>query len=130
MVIDGATVITGSFNFTKAAEERNAENLLVIRSADLARTYSDNWRSHIEHSEKYEGKERGFSEARAADFPRASSGAVDAAAARYVSSRNSEVFHKTSCKEATRISAKNLERYRTREEAIRAGKRPCSECKP
>ena len=31
MVIDGRTVITGSFNFTKAAEERNAENLLIIK---------------------------------------------------------------------------------------------------
>ena len=30
MIIDGETVITGSFNFTKAAEENNAENLLVI----------------------------------------------------------------------------------------------------
>ena len=36
MVIDGRTVITGSFNFTKAAEESNAENLLVIQDADLA----------------------------------------------------------------------------------------------
>ncbi len=27
MVIDGETVITGSFNFTKAAEEKNLENL-------------------------------------------------------------------------------------------------------
>lgn len=26
------TVITGSFNFTKAAEEKNAENLLIMRS--------------------------------------------------------------------------------------------------
>jgi phosphatidylserine/phosphatidylglycerophosphate/cardiolipin synthase-like enzyme len=33
MVIDRATIITGSFNFTKAAEERNAENLLVITDA-------------------------------------------------------------------------------------------------
>src|SRR3989454_12447447 len=30
MVIDGRTVLTGSFNFTKQAEESNAENLLVI----------------------------------------------------------------------------------------------------
>jgi len=36
MVVDDATVITGSFNFTKAAEENNAENLLVIRSPELA----------------------------------------------------------------------------------------------
>lgn len=31
MVIDGRIVITGSFNFTKAAEEKNAENLLIIK---------------------------------------------------------------------------------------------------
>ena len=31
MIIDGETVITGSFNFTSSAEEYNAENLLVIR---------------------------------------------------------------------------------------------------
>ena len=36
MVIDGETVITGSFNFTKAAEENNAENLLVIYEKVLA----------------------------------------------------------------------------------------------
>jgi len=29
IVIDGETVLTGSFNFTKAAQENNAENLLI-----------------------------------------------------------------------------------------------------
>ncbi len=57
MVIDGTTVITGSFNFTKAAEERNAENLLIMQSRDLARAYTDNWRKHREHSEPYRGAE-------------------------------------------------------------------------
>jgi phosphatidylserine/phosphatidylglycerophosphate/cardiolipin synthase-like enzyme len=33
MVIDKTTVVTGSFNFTKAAEEKNAENLLIIRTS-------------------------------------------------------------------------------------------------
>jgi phosphatidylserine/phosphatidylglycerophosphate/cardiolipin synthase-like enzyme len=33
MVIDSKTLITGSFSFTKAAEEKNAENLLVIKDA-------------------------------------------------------------------------------------------------
>jgi phosphatidylserine/phosphatidylglycerophosphate/cardiolipin synthase-like enzyme len=51
MIIDRETVITGSFNFTKAAEERNAENLLIIRSRELATRYSDNWRVHAIHSE-------------------------------------------------------------------------------
>ncbi len=35
IIIDGRIVITGSFNFTKAAEESNAENLLVIRDTNL-----------------------------------------------------------------------------------------------
>jgi len=56
MVIDSNTVITGSFNFTKAAEEGNAENLLVICSKDLAAKYIDNWNKHAEYSEPYIGR--------------------------------------------------------------------------
>ena len=55
IIIDRETVITGSFNFTKAAEEKNAENLLIIRNKKLAEIYIDNWYKHKEHSEKYEG---------------------------------------------------------------------------
>jgi phosphatidylserine/phosphatidylglycerophosphate/cardiolipin synthase-like enzyme len=40
MVIDGELVVTGSFNFTKAAQEKNAENLLVIRDTPLAAQYT------------------------------------------------------------------------------------------
>ena len=40
MVIDGATVLTGAFNFTRAAEEKNADNLLVIRDKALADKYA------------------------------------------------------------------------------------------
>ncbi|MHB8909081.1 MAG: phospholipase D family nuclease [Syntrophales bacterium] len=50
IIIDQSVVITGSFNFTKAAEDKNAENLLIIRSKDLARPYLDNWRRHRDHS--------------------------------------------------------------------------------
>jgi phosphatidylserine/phosphatidylglycerophosphate/cardiolipin synthase-like enzyme len=59
MVIDGQTVITASFNFTKAAEEHNAENMLVIRDRALAGKYTANWQAHVEHSEKYEGRQAG-----------------------------------------------------------------------
>jgi len=54
MIIDRSTVITGSFNFTKAAEEKNAENLLIIKSKELAATYIDNWQKHRGHSEQYQ----------------------------------------------------------------------------
>jgi len=53
MIIDGETVITGSFNFTKAAEESNAENLLVIHDEKLAFLYTENWQEHAEHSQVY-----------------------------------------------------------------------------
>ncbi|OPX93870.1 MAG: Phospholipase D precursor [Syntrophorhabdus sp. PtaB.Bin027] len=49
MVIDRETVITGSFNFTKAAEEKNVENLLIIKSKGLACNYIENWTKHREH---------------------------------------------------------------------------------
>jgi phosphatidylserine/phosphatidylglycerophosphate/cardiolipin synthase-like enzyme len=48
--------MTGSFNCTKAAEEKNAENLLIITSADLAKLYLENWMEHKEHSEAYQGR--------------------------------------------------------------------------
>jgi phosphatidylserine/phosphatidylglycerophosphate/cardiolipin synthase-like enzyme len=41
MIIDGRTVITGSFNFTRAAEAQNDENLLVITDASLAARYTE-----------------------------------------------------------------------------------------
>lgn len=56
MVIDDETVITGSFNFTKAAQDHNAENLLVIRDKALAGRYLENWKEHRKHSEIYSGR--------------------------------------------------------------------------
>ena len=56
MVIDGDTVITGSFNFTTAAERQNAENLLVIHDRALAARYTENWQAHAGHSAPYTGK--------------------------------------------------------------------------
>jgi phosphatidylserine/phosphatidylglycerophosphate/cardiolipin synthase-like enzyme len=53
MVIDGEVVITGSFNFTAAAEKHNAENLLVLRDQELAGEYLRNWKLHALHSEAY-----------------------------------------------------------------------------
>jgi phosphatidylserine/phosphatidylglycerophosphate/cardiolipin synthase-like enzyme len=50
MIIDGKTVVTGSFNFTNAAECKNAENLLIIKSDELAKIYTNNWNKHFEHS--------------------------------------------------------------------------------
>ena len=50
MVMDGEIVVTGSFNFTNAAETRNAENLLILKGQSLAQAYRDNWLSHWRHA--------------------------------------------------------------------------------
>jgi phosphatidylserine/phosphatidylglycerophosphate/cardiolipin synthase-like enzyme len=49
IIIDKETVITGSFNFTAAAD-KNAENVIIIRSKDLAALYVDNYLKHKQHS--------------------------------------------------------------------------------
>jgi phosphatidylserine/phosphatidylglycerophosphate/cardiolipin synthase-like enzyme len=54
IIIDGQTILTGSFNFTQSAEERNAENLLIIRDhPDLVSRYLANFAEHLAHSEPY-----------------------------------------------------------------------------
>jgi len=56
MLIDGQTILTGSFNFTKAAEKSNAENMLVIKGRpDLYGKYYENFQHHLSHSSAYEG---------------------------------------------------------------------------
>ena len=56
MVIDEETVITGSFNFTKSAEDKNAENLLVIKDKEIAMKYAENWKEHAKHSSLHQGR--------------------------------------------------------------------------
>lgn len=44
MIIDRNTLITGSFNFTKSAEENNAENLLILKgNKPLVERYIQNF---------------------------------------------------------------------------------------
>ncbi len=43
MIIDDETVITGSFNWTDAAEKRNAENILLIQDKHINQIYRTNW---------------------------------------------------------------------------------------
>jgi phosphatidylserine/phosphatidylglycerophosphate/cardiolipin synthase-like enzyme len=45
------SLITGSFNFTFAAQNRNAENVLVLRgNPELAQAYFANWQQHRLHA--------------------------------------------------------------------------------
>ncbi|MGD0820866.1 MAG: phospholipase D family protein [Desulfomonilia bacterium] len=57
MCLDRDTLISGSFNFTKAAEEKNAENLLIIKgNKPLTERYIKNYLEHRAHSDLYAGR--------------------------------------------------------------------------
>lgn len=52
-------VITGSFNFTYAAQHRNAENALILRgNPPLCDAYFNNWRRHQLHSRAFAAPRR------------------------------------------------------------------------
>jgi phosphatidylserine/phosphatidylglycerophosphate/cardiolipin synthase-like enzyme len=58
MIIDNRVVITGSFNFSQAAENKNAENLLILDDLpDLTRAYRENFQKHLSHAVPYLGLE-------------------------------------------------------------------------
>lgn len=60
MLIDRDLIITGSYNFTKSAEQANAENLLIINSVDLKEKYQSNWERHLAHSYTHQYKIQSF----------------------------------------------------------------------
>ena len=58
MVIDAGSpdsaIVTGSFNFTHAAQFKNAENLIVFRgNPEIAAAYLENWKRHLAHASRY-----------------------------------------------------------------------------
>jgi phosphatidylserine/phosphatidylglycerophosphate/cardiolipin synthase-like enzyme len=56
MIIDRETVITGSFNFTEAAQKKNAENVVLIKGhPDVVDAYAKNWQRRLKASRPYYG---------------------------------------------------------------------------
>jgi phosphatidylserine/phosphatidylglycerophosphate/cardiolipin synthase-like enzyme len=53
MIIDEKEVITGSFNFSDAAQKKNAENLVFITDPQVAKAYMQNWENRKRQSIVY-----------------------------------------------------------------------------
>ncbi len=54
IIIDDEIVITGSYNFSYAAENKNAENLLILKSRKLNKIYKENFFYRIDLKSTYE----------------------------------------------------------------------------
>jgi len=52
-IIDGTTTITGSYNWSLNAENRNAENLEIIRDVPTALDHRRDFQKHWSHSRPY-----------------------------------------------------------------------------
>jgi phosphatidylserine/phosphatidylglycerophosphate/cardiolipin synthase-like enzyme len=119
MVIDSATIITGSFNFTKKAEASNAENLLVIKDApELVKAYEANIQAHAAHSHPYR---RGASTAAAGASAPDDTGTVRG-------NRNSKVYRVPGCKGYAGMRPASVVPFATEDEAQQAGYRKAKNC--
>lgn len=103
IIIDEKVIITGSFNFSKAAEESNAENLLVIRDEpQLVAKYVANFRLHQQHSESYQGTVGAVaSDEKPLETPKG----------KFVGSKKSDLYHYPSCSAVKTISPNNMVEY-------------------
>jgi phosphatidylserine/phosphatidylglycerophosphate/cardiolipin synthase-like enzyme len=121
MVIDSATILTGSFNFTKAAEEKNAENLLVITEApELVTAYEQNIRAHAAHSHPSGRQSSGLS----AETPFATTsrdGDIHG-------NKNSKISHLPRCPGYAGMQPTSLVTFGSEAEAQQAGYRKAKHC--
>jgi phosphatidylserine/phosphatidylglycerophosphate/cardiolipin synthase-like enzyme len=116
MVIDSTTIITGSFNFSKAAEEKNVENLLIITEAPaLVTQYEANIQAHAKHSQPYSRQARAAAQV-----------VTDAGGIR--GNRNSKVYRLPNCKRYTEMTSTSVVQFATEADAKEAGYRRAKDC--
>jgi phosphatidylserine/phosphatidylglycerophosphate/cardiolipin synthase-like enzyme len=108
MVIDGESVLTGSFNYTWSAEHWNAENLLVLHDPALAAQYQRNWNQRAAQS-------------RPLIAGAAPSGPV-------VGNRRTMIYQWPGCRYYDRISLRHRVEFADAQTAEAAGYRPASNC--
>jgi len=110
MVIDGETVLTGSFNYTWGAEHWNAENLLQIHDPVLAAEYLQNWNERAGQSHPLIGSGAG------------PSGAV-------IGNRRSMIYQWPGCRYYDKISPRNRVEFPSAAAAQAAGYRSANNCR-
>ncbi|HVB59014.1 MAG TPA: phospholipase D-like domain-containing protein [Candidatus Acidoferrales bacterium] len=120
MIVDGATVITGSFNYTWSAEHRNAENLLVIHDATLAAEYTQNWNIHAAKSRPLAASMEGAAPSAQA--------APNAVAGPIVGNRHSMIYEWSGCPYYGKIAPSNQASFPNAQAAEAAGYRPAKNC--
>jgi phosphatidylserine/phosphatidylglycerophosphate/cardiolipin synthase-like enzyme len=127
MVIDDRRVITGSFNFTTSAEERNAENIVFIDDPAIAAAYTRNWQDHASHSKPVQAEASSGGPTRLASNaePIASTQASDGAV---IGNRKSKIYEWPGCPAYDKIGEGNRVLFRSHQAAEAEGYRAARNC--
>lgn len=135
MIIDGATVITGSFNFTKAAEENNAENLVILKDSPyLAHLYEQNWSAHAAHAHpsgaSVRSSNKALAQQGATEQGASQSSATHTATAGSIQGNvNSKVYHLPGCPGYGKMKPENRVTFTSEQEAQQAGYHKAGNCR-
>jgi phosphatidylserine/phosphatidylglycerophosphate/cardiolipin synthase-like enzyme len=118
IVIDDSTVLTGSFNFSKAAEEKNAENLLVLKKfPELANVYIANVNAYAAHSRSYQRTTAEATRERKSE----TRGEIHG-------TRKSKVYHLPGCSGYERMSPANRVPFANEAEVVQVGYQRAKNC--
>jgi phosphatidylserine/phosphatidylglycerophosphate/cardiolipin synthase-like enzyme len=133
MIIDGTTVLTGSFNFTKAAERSNAENLVILKgSPEFIQRYTQNFDLHAAHSHAYQHGASDSPQSRSerqAESPKQAIGTRQSTNGEAIhANRESKVYHLPSCPGYDRAGEANLVTFASESAAKRAGYHKAKNC--
>lgn len=124
MIVDGATVVTGSFNYTWSAEHRNAENLLVIHDPALAAEYTQDWNIRATRSRPLNAS----ASAGSAQAQTVSANAAGVPKGPVRGNRRSMIYQWPGCPYYDAISEGNRVEFPNAQAAGAAGYRPAKNC--
>ncbi len=131
-VIDGYITITGSYNWTVRADLENDEDVLIIKSEEIAKIYKEQfnkyWNGTYIDTCAYKDEDR--LEKVPVDTGAGVPIVKPSRKGKYIGHKESKKFHYPDCKWGMKIKPENQVWFDSREEAIEKGYIPCKVCKP
>jgi phosphatidylserine/phosphatidylglycerophosphate/cardiolipin synthase-like enzyme len=120
LIVDDETVVTGSFNYTWSAENRNAENLIVIHDSAIAAEYAQNWSARAARSR--------LLAARPASATPLVKNESDLSAGPVRANSKTGIYEWPSCPYYDKVSPRNRVEFPNSQAAEAAGYRPARNC--
>ena len=124
MIVDEATVLTGSFNYTWSAEHRNAENLIALHDPAVVAAYLRDW-----HARRAAARPLDAATAPAPALAPPRAMAADSPAGAVRGNRNTHIYQWPGCRYYDRIGVANRVSFPSAAAAQVAGYRPARNCR-